>query len=84
MNTQSIEYQDVVEITEELDRSGVVCLEDVVSPEWLMQARADITTFLAGRGMICSWRHGLRVAPHLYNTVDEVERFMDAVTELAR
>lgn len=43
-----------------------------------------LTSVLAGRGMICSWRHGLRVAPHLYNTVDEVEWFMDAVTELAR
>ncbi|WP_199521308.1 aminotransferase class V-fold PLP-dependent enzyme [Jiangella anatolica] len=39
---------------------------------------------LARRGLICSWRDGLRVAPHLYNTIDEVETFMDALTELAR
>ncbi|MFI9508460.1 aminotransferase class V-fold PLP-dependent enzyme [Nocardia sp. NPDC052566] len=34
---------------------------------------------LIERGMICSWRDGIRVAPHIYNTVDEVDAFMDAV-----
>lgn len=32
--------------------------------------------------MICNWREGLRVAPHIYNTLDEVERFMDALREV--
>jgi kynureninase len=39
---------------------------------------------LARRGLICSWRDGLRVAPHVYNTLDEVETFMDALAELTR
>ncbi|GAB3744531.1 aminotransferase class V-fold PLP-dependent enzyme [Microlunatus parietis] len=43
-----------------------------------------VASELARRGMICSWRDGLRVAPHFYNTIDEVELFLDAVTELAR
>jgi len=34
---------------------------------------------LGKRGIICSWRHGLRVAPHFYNTLDEVDTFMDAL-----
>jgi selenocysteine lyase/cysteine desulfurase len=43
----------------------------------------DIHGALAARGMICSWRAGLRVAPHIYNTLDEVDLFMDAVEELS-
>jgi selenocysteine lyase/cysteine desulfurase len=27
--------------------------------------------------MICSWRGNLRIAPHVYNTVDEIDAFMD-------
>ncbi|WP_225724852.1 MULTISPECIES: aminotransferase class V-fold PLP-dependent enzyme [unclassified Nocardia] len=34
---------------------------------------------LSARGMVCSWREGLRVAPHIYNTLDEVDAFMDAL-----
>lgn len=34
---------------------------------------------LAERDMVCSWREGIRVAPHIYNTLDEVDAFMDAV-----
>ncbi|MFF3313778.1 aminotransferase class V-fold PLP-dependent enzyme [Streptomyces sp. NPDC002952] len=37
---------------------------------------------LAARGFVCSWRGSLRVAPHFYNTFDEVDAFMDAVAEL--
>lgn len=36
---------------------------------------------LVANGLICSYRGGLRIAPHFYNTDEEVERFMD---ELAR
>ena len=36
---------------------------------------------LIANGFICSYRGGLRIAPHFYNTGDEVDLFMD---ELAR
>ncbi|GAB3953637.1 aminotransferase class V-fold PLP-dependent enzyme [Kribbella albertanoniae] len=39
---------------------------------------------LASRGLICSWRNGLRVAPHIYNTIDEIDLFMDALAEVRR
>lgn len=35
---------------------------------------------LAEREMICSWRDGLRIAPHIYNTLDEIDAFMDELT----
>ncbi|WP_214110185.1 aminotransferase class V-fold PLP-dependent enzyme [Acrocarpospora catenulata] len=34
---------------------------------------------LAARGVVCSWRGALRVAPHIYNTLGEVDAFMDAL-----
>jgi kynureninase len=34
---------------------------------------------LADRRMICSWRGNLRIAPHLYNTIAEIDAFMDAL-----
>lgn len=37
---------------------------------------------LAARGMICSWREGLRIGPHVYNTLDEIDAFMDALEAL--
>ncbi|WP_338759617.1 aminotransferase class V-fold PLP-dependent enzyme [Nocardia vulneris] len=52
-------------------RGGVVCLG--FPGDELVKRR------LVERGMVCSWREGLRVAPHIYNTVDEVDAFMDAV-----
>jgi selenocysteine lyase/cysteine desulfurase len=39
---------------------------------------------LKRRNLVCSYRGGVRIAPHFYNTEDEVERFMDALVELAR
>jgi kynureninase len=32
---------------------------------------------LVANGFICSYRGGLRIAPHFYNTEEEVDRFMD-------
>nr|WP_230416570.1 aminotransferase class V-fold PLP-dependent enzyme [Micromonospora tarapacensis] len=52
-------------------RGGVVCL-DVPDGEGVKQR-------LAARGVICSWRGYLRVGPHVYNTLDEIESFMDAL-----
>jgi kynureninase len=36
---------------------------------------------LVANGFICSYRGGLRIAPHFYNTDEEIDQFMD---ELAR
>lgn len=57
-------------------RGGIVCLR----PD-----RAErIASQLRERGFVCSHRSGIRVAPHFYNTDDEVERFMDALVEEVR
>ncbi|MDI5938830.1 hypothetical protein QLR68_11780 [Micromonospora sp. DH15] len=39
---------------------------------------------LAARDVICSWRGWLRVGPHVYNTLEEVDVFMDALEEEVR
>ncbi len=31
---------------------------------------------LVASGFVCSYRSGLRIAPHFYNTVEEIDRFM--------
>lgn len=52
-------------------RGGVVCLR--------FPGDDRVKYLLSERRMICSWRDGLRVAPHFYNTLDEVDAFMDAL-----
>ncbi|WP_069164715.1 aminotransferase class V-fold PLP-dependent enzyme [Nocardia altamirensis] len=52
-------------------RGGVVCLS--------FPGDEAVKKRLVEHGMVCSWREGLRVAPHIYNTVDEVDAFMDAL-----
>lgn len=37
-------------IADELDRSGFVCIEDAVTPEWLERARSHVRTLLAAHG----------------------------------
>ncbi|WP_229401535.1 aminotransferase class V-fold PLP-dependent enzyme [Micromonospora okii] len=67
----------VVSPTEPGRRGGVVCL-DVPDGETVKRR-------LAERDVICSWRGYLRVGPHVYNTLDEVDAFMDALEkELGR
>lgn len=56
-------------------RGGVVCLS--------FPGDREVVRRLAQRRMICSWRSSLRVAPHIYNTIEEIDAFMDAV-ELER
>ncbi|SCE82599.1 Selenocysteine lyase/Cysteine desulfurase [Micromonospora matsumotoense] len=63
----------VVSPTDPQHRGGVVCL-DVPDGEAVKRR-------LAARNMICSWRGWLRVGPHVYNTLDEVDAFMDALAE---
>jgi selenocysteine lyase/cysteine desulfurase len=52
-------------------RGGVVCVG--------LPDGETVKRRLADRRMICSWRGSLRIAPHVYNTVDEVDAFMDAL-----
>jgi selenocysteine lyase/cysteine desulfurase len=40
---------------------------------------AEIVRALGRDGFICSHRRGARIAPHFYNTDEEIERFMDAL-----
>ena len=39
---------------------------------------------LVRRGYVCSWRGGLRIAPHVYNTPDEVDAFLVALDGVRR
>jgi selenocysteine lyase/cysteine desulfurase len=57
-------------------RGGVVALR--------FDGAADVTAELVSRGYICSFRGVLRIAPHFYNTDDEVDSFMDALIDAAR
>ena len=57
------------------ERGGIVMLQ-VSRPQ---ETVAD----LAARGFTVDYRPGLvRVSPHFYNTVDDVDRFMDALAEI--
>jgi len=53
------------------ERGGVVCL-DVPDGE-------AVKYRLAKQNLICSWRGYLRIGPHVYNTLDEIDTFMDAL-----
>ncbi|RKR91946.1 selenocysteine lyase/cysteine desulfurase [Micromonospora pisi] len=66
----------VVSPVESWRRGGVVCL-DVPEGE-------KVKLRLAERNMICSWRGYLRVGPHIYNTLDEIDEFMDALGRVSR
>ncbi|MEV4715202.1 aminotransferase class V-fold PLP-dependent enzyme [Micromonospora sp. NPDC049374] len=63
----------VVSPTSIAQRGGVVCL-DIPDGEAVKRR-------LAARDVICSWRSYLRVGPHVYNTLDEIDLFMDALEE---
>ncbi|MGC4857061.1 aminotransferase class V-fold PLP-dependent enzyme [Micromonospora sp. DT4] len=66
----------VVSPVEPYRRGGVVCL-DIPDGEAVKQR-------LAQRDMICSWRKYLRIGPHIYNTLDEIDEFMDALEDVSR
>jgi selenocysteine lyase/cysteine desulfurase len=57
-------------------RAGIVALR--------FPGDAEVTRRLVARGFICSHRGALRVAPHFYNTLEEVDRFMDALVDEVR
>jgi selenocysteine lyase/cysteine desulfurase len=66
----------VVTPRQEERRGGVVALR--------FPGDAEVTRRLVASGFICSYRGALRVAPHFYNTLEEVDRFMDALVAEAR
>ncbi|CAM3729912.1 aminotransferase class V-fold PLP-dependent enzyme [Corallococcus sp. ZKHCc1 1396] len=66
----------VVTPREPHQRGGVVALS--------FPGDARVMQRLVARGFICSHRGFLRVAPHFYNTPEEVEGFMDALIEEQR
>lgn len=45
---------------------------------------ADVARSLIASGFVCSHRNGLRIAPHFYNTDEEIERFMDELIRRTR
>jgi len=51
MTQPNIEHRDPREIADELDNTGVVCLQNAVPEEWLMRAREDIEDRLQTHGM---------------------------------
>jgi selenocysteine lyase/cysteine desulfurase len=55
------------------ERGGVVCLD-------LPDGEA-VKYRLAARNMICSWRGYLRIGPHVFNTLDEIDEFMDVLEQ---
>jgi selenocysteine lyase/cysteine desulfurase len=66
----------VVTPREDARRAGVVALR--------FPGDLEVTKRMVARGFVCSHRGALRVAPHFYNTLEEVERFMDALVAEAR
>lgn len=50
-------------------RGGIVALR--------FPGDAAVARELVESGFICSYRGGLRIAPHFYNIDEEIDRFMD-------
>ncbi|HEX5064319.1 MAG TPA: aminotransferase class V-fold PLP-dependent enzyme [Kofleriaceae bacterium] len=57
-------------------RGGIVALR--------FPGDAEIARALIASGFVCSYRAGLRIAPHFYNTDEEIDRFMDELVRRAR
>lgn len=66
----------VVTPREPHQRGGVVALR--------FPGDVDVMKRLVARGFICSHRGYLRAAPHFYNTLEEVDAFMDALVHEQR
>jgi selenocysteine lyase/cysteine desulfurase len=67
---------EVVTPREDARRGGIVCLR--------FPGDAAAVSALKERALVCSHRGGVRIAPHFYSTVDEVDLFMEALVSLAR
>jgi len=57
-------------------RGGIVALS--------FPGDAAVACDLVASGFICSYRGGLRIAPHFYNTDEEIDKFMDALVRRVR
>lgn len=57
-------------------RGGIVALR--------FPGDAQLARDLVASGFICSYRNGLRIAPHFYNTDEEIDEFMDELVRRVR
>jgi selenocysteine lyase/cysteine desulfurase len=57
-------------------RGGIVALR--------FSGDAAVARRLIADGFVCSYRGALRIAPHFYNTDEEIDRFMDELVRRAR
>ncbi|HEX4422912.1 MAG TPA: aminotransferase class V-fold PLP-dependent enzyme [Kofleriaceae bacterium] len=57
-------------------RAGIVTLR--------FQGAANVARQLIAANLVCSYRGGIRIAPHFYSTSQEIDRFMDELVRLAR
>ena len=57
-------------------RGGIVALK--------FPGDAAVARDLVASGFICSYRGGLRIAPHFYNTDEEIDLFMDELVQRVR
>lgn len=65
----------IVSPLDPMERGGIVMLR--------LKRPQETVAELADRGFTVDYRPGLvRVSPHFYNTLDDVDRFMDAVTDI--
>jgi hypothetical protein len=73
----------IAELAEKLDRTGFVCLADVVSPDWLTEARDNITANLAkyGENDFCILRpdHEQHTPAHNFISDPAVQSIMDGL-----
>jgi hypothetical protein len=51
MTTPTISFGDPQKIADQLDETGVVCIDNAVPAEWLAQARADVENRLSNHGL---------------------------------
>ncbi|HEY0189841.1 MAG TPA: aminotransferase class V-fold PLP-dependent enzyme [Kofleriaceae bacterium] len=57
-------------------RGGIVSLR--------FPGAANVQRELVAANMVCSYRDGIRIAPHFYSTGKEIDRFMDELIRLVR
>ncbi len=68
---------DVVSLVDEARASGILCLR--------VPAAEHVYAALQAGGVQCAMREGvLRIAPHLYNRSDDVERVIDILNDAVR
>jgi selenocysteine lyase/cysteine desulfurase len=67
----------VVSPTDDTHRSAIVCL----APDNAAEAHKR----LKAAGVVCAFREGaIRLSPHCFNTIDEIEKVLDVLDQLGR